>query len=125
MRSGRIIQKSAANQGSANQGSRTSSVVTWKLVSLARPNEVVIAQSVASRPVAISTRPMRRTVRLQQQSVNPKLLHNVKPILRPNLVLHPVKMILHRLLRQTKVIRYLFVRESFGNQRHDLLLTPR
>ena len=40
----------------------TSSVVTWKLTSRALPNDVVIAQSVASRPVAINTRPMRRTL---------------------------------------------------------------
>ena len=37
----------------------TSSLTTLKLSSRARPKLVVMAQSVASRPVAISTRPMR------------------------------------------------------------------
>jgi hypothetical protein len=40
----------------------TSSVVTWKLINRALPNDVVIAQSVASRPVATNTRPMRRAL---------------------------------------------------------------
>src|SRR5579863_9875793 len=34
-------------------------------------------------------------------------------------------MILHRLLRQAEMIRDLFVRESFRNQRDNLLLPPR
>src|SRR3977135_153363 len=50
----------------------TSSLTTWKLSSLARPKEVVMAQSVASRPVAIKTRPMRgmlwRASRVHQRS---------------------------------------------------------
>jgi hypothetical protein len=41
---------------------RTSSVMTVKFVNFAFPNDVVMAQSVASRPVAIKTRPMRRTL---------------------------------------------------------------
>ena len=40
----------------------TSSEVTWKEIKRALPNDVVIAQSVASRPVAIKTLPMRRTL---------------------------------------------------------------
>ncbi len=55
----------------------------------------------------------------------PKLLHNTESVLRPNLVFHPIKMILHRLLRQTKMIRNLFVRKPLRNQRHNLLLPPR
>jgi hypothetical protein len=40
----------------------TSSEVTWKEIKRALPKDVVIAQSVASRPVAIRTRPMRRAL---------------------------------------------------------------
>src|ERR1019366_6094716 len=40
----------------------TSSVTTVKLFSQAVPNDVVIATSAASRPVAISTRPIRGTL---------------------------------------------------------------
>ncbi len=40
-------------------GSGTSSAITVKRVRLAAPNEVVMATSEASRPVAISTRPIR------------------------------------------------------------------
>ncbi len=55
----------------------------------------------------------------------PKPLHDAESILRPNLVFHPRKMILYRLLRQTKMIRNLFVCEPLGNQRNNLLLPPR
>jgi hypothetical protein len=55
----------------------------------------------------------------------PKLLHDAEPVLCPNFVFHPIEMILHRLFRQTKMIRNLLVRKSFRNQRNNLLLPPR
>ena len=54
----------------------------------------------------------------------PKLLHDTQSIFRPDFMLHPIQMILHRLFRQAKMIRNLFIREPLRDQRHDLLLPP-
>src|SRR3979411_3256581 len=46
----------------SGQGDCTSSVQTLKLTSVLAPNVVLIATSIASRPLAISTRPIRGTL---------------------------------------------------------------
>jgi hypothetical protein len=56
----RTCKKGGGREQTVNrQVSFTSSVTTTNLVSEVWPKEVVMAQSVASRPVAIKTRPMR------------------------------------------------------------------
>src|SRR5450432_744603 len=54
-----LDQSSLDNYCAVGIPAATSSVMTVKLVSQPLPNEVVIATSAASRPVAIKTRPIR------------------------------------------------------------------
>lgn len=50
------------DRNSDTQADFTSSVQTLKLTSVLGPNVVLIATSIASRPLAISTRPIRGTL---------------------------------------------------------------
>ena len=49
-------------------------------------------------------------------------IHNLQPAVGPDFSLHPVQMVLHRLLGQRKMIRNLFVRQTARKQRNQLLL---
>jgi hypothetical protein len=51
---------SACTSSALASSARTSSVTTWKCVRRVSPNEVVMATSVASRPRAMTMRPIRR-----------------------------------------------------------------
>src|SRR5271163_395229 len=62
---------------------------------------------------------------LNQKPLCPAKMHNSKSISCTNFMLHPVKMIFHRLLRQAELVRNFFVRQSLRDQRNDLLLAPR
>src|SRR5271170_4549874 len=46
---------------------------------------------------------------LNQKSLRPAKMHDSKPVSRSNFMLHPVKVIFHRLLGQAELIRNFFV----------------